>query len=256
MTQIGMTQPSSPAGTGSSPDARSLADARAWVAAGEDLCRTAIQGFDESDWAAPSGLPGWTRKHLGAHLAANADAVGNLIHWAATGEQTPMYSSPEQRNADIEAGAGKPGEALAAWFDRSAGALENAMDALTDEQWTHEVVTAQGRTVPASETPWMRARETCVHAVDLATGVTFSDLPAGFLAALAADIAAKRSAGAGPALVVTATDAGRSWTVAGDGNPVEVRGPLADVTAYLAGRDHAPLIGATGEPSPTIGPWL
>ena len=37
------------------------------------------------------------------------DAVGNLVHWAATGERTPMYASPEQRNTDIDAG-GSPNE--------------------------------------------------------------------------------------------------------------------------------------------------
>ena len=50
----------------------------------------------------PTALPGWTRKHLVAHLAGNAEALLRLLHWAGTGERTPMYTSPEQRNADIE----------------------------------------------------------------------------------------------------------------------------------------------------------
>ena len=70
-----------------------------------------------------SGLPGWTRRHVAAHLAANADAVGNLVHWAATGERTPMYSSPEQRAADIERGSTPHGDELRAWFDASAARL-------------------------------------------------------------------------------------------------------------------------------------
>lgn len=41
---------------------------------------------------------------------------------------------------------------------------------LPDANWTHEVRTAQGRTVPASETVWMRTREVWVHAVDLDNG--------------------------------------------------------------------------------------
>ena len=44
----------------------------------------------------------------------------------------------------------------------------------------------------AAETPWMRSREVMVHAVDLATGLTFADLPEDFLAALRADITVKR----------------------------------------------------------------
>jgi len=30
----------------------------------------------------------------------------NLLSWARTGTETPMYASAESRNADIEAGAG------------------------------------------------------------------------------------------------------------------------------------------------------
>jgi len=137
-----------------------------------------------------------------------------------------MYSSAEQRGADIEAGSRLAADELAGWLTGSAAALAVAMGALDDEQWSAEVVTAQGRTVPATEIPWLRAREVCVHAVDLGTGVTFVDLPGGFLAALVADIRAKRGLTDVPA------------------------GPLPEVAAYLAGRPH----GLTGVPD--LGPWL
>jgi maleylpyruvate isomerase len=240
--------------------ARTLHDARLWVQEGTKLFTGALAGLDESGYDAPSGLPGWTRKHVVAHVAANADAVGNLVHWAATGERTPMYSSAEQRNTDIAAGATRSGAELARWFTRSADRLEAALDALTEEQWATEVVTAQGRTVPATETPWMRAREVLVHAVDLGTGVGFDDLPADFLVALLDDITGKRSASAGtpsagPALVVEPTDRDDRWLVAGDGEPVLVTGTLAAVTAYLAGRGRT---GVTSpeHPVPPLPAWL
>jgi maleylpyruvate isomerase len=72
----------------------------------------------------------------------------------------------------------------------------------------------------------MRSRETFVHAVDLDRGVSFADLPGGFLDALVTDIAAKRGLDALP------------------------DGPLPEVAAWLAGRPHA-LAGA-----PDLGPWL
>lgn len=40
---------------------------------------------------------------------------------------------------------------------------------LPDEKWSNLVKTAQGRTVPASETAWMRTREVWLHAVTLTT---------------------------------------------------------------------------------------
>lgn len=236
---------------------RTLADARRWVAHGTHLCRDALVSLDEADFGQPSLLKGWTRKHLAAHLAANADAVGNLIRWARTGEPTPMYSSLEQRADDIEDGARKSASELTNWFDQSATALGSAMDGLTPAQWAAEVLTAQGRTVPASETPWMRAREVMIHAVDLGTGVGFADLPADFLTALVTDIVGKRSAAVdGPAVLVSPSDLDLSWTVAGAGDATEVTGSLAGLTAYLAGRADHDARGADGARAPDLPRWL
>lgn len=104
-----------------------------------------------------------------------------------------MYASPEQRAAGIATGHALPADELRSWLTDSAHKLAAGLDGLTDEQWLREVVTAQGRTVPATELPWMRAPEVCVHAVDLGTGaVTFAGLPKGLLTALVAEISAKR----------------------------------------------------------------
>ena len=52
----------------------------------------------------------------------------------------------------------------------------------------------------------MRAREVCVHAVDLGAGITFGDLPADFTAALLTDVVRKRAgAGEGPELAAWLT---------------------------------------------------
>ena len=72
-------------------------------AATSRLLRTAAS-FDTADLAAASLLPGWTRGHVLAHLARNADGFVNLLTAARTGEALPMYASLEARTADIEAG--------------------------------------------------------------------------------------------------------------------------------------------------------
>ena len=209
---------------------RRLADARRWMEQGSALFLIAAADLEEADLAADSGLPGWTRKHLVSHVASNADAISNLVQWAATGVERPMYASPQARAAGIEHGTAMPAPELLAWLRRSTEALAGAMDRLTDEQWTAQVRTAQGRLVPATETPWMRSREVYVHTVDLATGRTFADLPDDFNAALGEDIRIKRGLAELPAAVATA--------------------PLADVTAWLAGRPH------TLADAPELGPWL
>jgi maleylpyruvate isomerase len=198
-----------------------------WVAAGTALCRGALVDLD-----GPSLLPGWTRKHVAAHLSLNAEAIGNLVHWARTGEERRMYASPVQRGADIEAAAARPADELLAWFEESAQVLADAMAELTDEQWQRPLLNAQGRDIPASDTPWMRSREVMIHAVDLGTGVTFADLPADFLEALSADISAKR------------------------GDVPEVTGPLPEMAAYLAGRSYDGVLAADGKPAEPLPPWL
>lgn len=157
---------------------RTFDESRRWALVGTGLLLKAAD-LDDDGYAAPSALPGWSRAHVAAHVAANAEALSNLVHWAATGEPTPMYASPEERAAGIERGRALPAAELTAWLRDSADALETGMAALGDEQWLAQVVTAQGRTVPATEVPWLRSREVCVHAVDLANGVSFADLPHG-----------------------------------------------------------------------------
>jgi uncharacterized protein (TIGR03083 family) len=233
-----------------------LTDALRWTRDGTTLF-LAEADLDEAALGEPSALPGWTRRHLLAHVAANAGALGNLVHWAATGEPTPMYSSPDARAAGIEGGAQLPDAELGGWLRRAARALDDAMAALSDEQWQAPVLTAQGRTVPATEVPWLRAREVYVHGVDLATGLSFAGLPTGFCTALCDDVIAKRASAqaSGPALVVEAVDTGRYWELPGDGEPIVLQGPLPEITAYLTGRAHK-LTTAGGEPAPALGPWL
>jgi maleylpyruvate isomerase len=199
---------------------------RDWADAGTRLLLDAVARLDDAALGADTALPGWTRAHVVAHVAANADALGNLVHWAATGEPTPMYASAEERAEGIAKGAVLPAAALRTWLVESTDRLAAGFGRLTDEQWRREVVTAQGRTVPAAELPWMRAREVCVHAVDLAAGGTFADLPEGFLTRLVAEISAKRDLAELP------------------------EGPLPEVAAWLAGRPHSLADAAR------LGPWL
>lgn len=205
---------------------RTQDDSRRWAAEGTSVFLAATSTLSSAAFSAPTALPGWTRRHVAAHVAANAAALGNLVHWAATGEVTPMYATPEERAASIDRGSGLPAGQLNHWLRTSAEQLQDAWDRLTTEQWSREVVTAQGRTVPASEIAWLRSREVWVHAVDLDTGVAFADLPDDFLQALEADILQRRGAVS------------------------HIAGPLAERVAWLAGRPHG-LVAA-----PVLGPWI
>jgi maleylpyruvate isomerase len=232
-----------------------LATTRRWMDQGTRIFSGALARTGDDDLSGPTSLPGWTGRHLVAHVAANAEALLNLAHWAATGEETPMYSSPGQRDADIRAGARRPAAELRREAEQSAGRLATALDGLSGEQWSRPVRTAQGRQVPASEIPWLRAREVMVHAVDLDPALGLVNLPEDFLLALADDVVAKRSTGDQPALLLTTDDGRHTWKVPGRGEPTELHGSLGDIAAYLTGRPGADLTAPSGA-VPLLPPWL
>jgi maleylpyruvate isomerase len=224
----------------------------AWMDDGTRRLLADLAALSDAALSAPTALPGWSRRYLLSHVAANADALRNLVYWARTGEERRMYASSEQRDADIAAGATLPAAQLRAWIESSAQTLAADLAALPGPAWAAKVITAQGLTRKASEIPWMRVREVYIHAVDLGAGTTWPDLPAEFLTELLDDVTSRRSAnGGGPALVAAATDTGHTWEVAGAGAPLPVSAPLADLAAYLTGRPAAGLKAA-----PALPAWL
>ena len=224
----------------------------AWMADGTRKLLADVTALPDEALRAPTALPGWTRRYLLAHVAANAGALRNLVHWARTGEERRMYASNERRDADIAAGARLPAPELTDWVESSARDLAADLDSMPAPAWDAKVITAQGLTRAASEIPWMRVREVYVHGVDLGAGTRWTDLPAPFLTALLDDVTVRRSAnGGGPALAVAATDTGHAWEVAGTGAPVPVSAPLTDLAAYLTGRPAPGLKAA-----PALPAWL
>lgn len=174
---------------------------RKWMDEGTRLLLAAVDGLADADFDAPSLLPGWTRRHVVAHVHNNAEAFRRLVHWARTGEKTPMYPSRERRDAEIEEVAALPASDLRSMLRGSAEALARDLDELPADAGDRTVQGGQGREMLAREIPWMRTREVAVHLADLAAGAGFEDLPPDLLKALVTDVLASRvDAGNGPAL--------------------------------------------------------
>lgn len=224
----------------------------AWWRDGERTLAAAVSALPDADLTGPSLLPGWTRQTLLAHLGRNADALVNLLTWARTGVETPMYASAQARDDEIAETAARPAAQVRAEFAAGQARLTEAVGQLPDAAWQAQVRTAQGRMVPVTEVPWMRTRETWVHVVDLAGPVTFADIPAEIASALVHDIVsgwqAREDAGG---LTFAATDSGQRW---GEG-PRVISARRADLLAWMAGRGSAGAIDFDGPPWPPP-PWL
>ena len=224
--------------------------ARQWWTAGEQALGTAMGRLVETDFAGPSLLPGWTRAHLLAHVAGNADALTNLLTWARTGVETPMYPSMAARDAEIARRAVLTPAELDAEVLDATRRLAEAVAGMPEEAWTAQVRTMQGRTVPASEVFWIRAREVWVHAVDLDAGVELADLPEDLLLALVDEVFQTWARqGAVPGVTVFA--GGREW---GSGGPA-VAGPLPEVAGWVMGRTAGEGLRCDG-PLPALPRWI
>jgi maleylpyruvate isomerase len=217
-----------------------------WLREGTSLLLSRIDRVPDGDFSRPSNLEGWTVGHLVAHVAYNAEAIQRLLRWAATGIETPMYSSTAARNEEIEQGSRLAAAELRAFCHSSAEYLDQAIATLAPTAWPVEVRTAQGRVVPASETVWMRVREVWVHAADIgaaARPADFTTFPAPLIDALITDVLATFGRrGASPFVTLRASDREGSWQLGQPSGvregerPVTVRGTAAALATWLTGR--------------------
>ncbi len=234
---------------------------RGWADTGTRLLVERLRTLPDGGFATASLLPGWTRAHVVAHVARNAEALVRLATWARTGEETPMYASPEQRDADIAAGATQAAPDLRRDLAATAADLDRAFEALDASTWDARIRVRQGSEVSARVLPWLRVREVWLHAVDLDVGTDLSAAPADLLDELATDMLTSLSARDGcPVVELRPTDRGHVWQLggatAGAAAPATtMQGSAADLVTWLAGRSDGSTLTADG-PVPSLPDWL
>jgi maleylpyruvate isomerase len=221
----------------------------------ERLLRTAAH-LDDAAVAAPSKLPGWTRGHVLAHVARNADAYTNLLTWARTGVETPAYGSSTARVEGIAAGAGRPAAEQIADIRAAHGRFADAAAAMPVEAWAFVI---PATALPAAAVPWARLREVEVHHVDLAAGYTADDWSEAFAQRLLREVVMKVSAAEPPPapLVLRPDSIDHALTIGDAAGAPTVAGPTRSVAAWLAGRaDGAGLEVSPDGPLPTPPKWM
>jgi maleylpyruvate isomerase len=240
------------------PEEFKLAELRAWLDLGTHFLASQVDQLGGDDISRPSRLSGWTIGHLLTHLARNADALGNLVRWAATGIETPMYpGGPEQRLADLEKGALREPAEILRDVRGSAAGLSVSLDALPDGAWHRVVRTAQGRQIPAAQIPWLRIWEVWIHTMDLGTGGEFSEIPQDLAVALLEDVLSTLATRPGcPALTIRA-ESGAILAIpsASAPDPIEVKGTVPELLGWLTGRADGAGLDFSPE-RPALPAWL
>jgi maleylpyruvate isomerase len=224
------------------------------------LIRT-VDGFHGDDWQLPSLLPDWTRAHVVAHLALNAEGMARVLRaLVADADDHPpaaMYDSDDQRGRDISRLAEHTPSDIRAHLLGSVTILHEAVDAVPEEQWETRVErTPGGRTMRAGAFPGMRWRELEIHHVDLDAGYTRVAWTLPFaehlLDAMARRLRPEQS------FEVKPLDSKRTW-VAGDEQaeyPVPiVTGPAADLAWWLTGRPAPETLSCSRGELPSVEGW-
>ncbi|MEU9456823.1 maleylpyruvate isomerase family mycothiol-dependent enzyme [Streptomyces sp. NPDC048277] len=242
-------------------DRHDLAATLPWLREGTAVLLAAADRLADDGLRVPSTLPGWTRAHVLGHVARNAEALTRLATWARTGIPTPMYADREQRAREIESSATLPPEVLRRELRSTAADLDDSLSALSalsalserdEEVWQATVRSALGRDIPAAEIPWLRVREVWLHAVDLAAGPAFADLPADLVDTLLDDVTGTLSTRPGcPPVRLAPTDRETTWRLGPTtaGTPTTAEAPAAELLAWATGR-------ATGPVPTLLPPWL
>jgi maleylpyruvate isomerase len=224
------------------------------------LTRT-VDGFRDDDWSAPSLLPGWTRAHVVAHLALNAEGIARALRGVvadetADDEPRTMYDSDERRDSDIHELATADSSELRDRLLAGTSAINDAMASVPASGWQGRVErTPGGRTLQTSSLPGMRLREVEIHHVDLDAGYTTADWSLEFAEHLL-DAMSRRDSS--EAFEVKPLDSSRTWLFgpADAEYPVPVVvGPAADLGWWLTGRPAPDTVSCSHGELPQIGAW-
>ncbi|WP_059009673.1 maleylpyruvate isomerase family mycothiol-dependent enzyme [Streptomyces specialis] len=216
-----------------------------------DRLLATVAGLDDTAVARPSRLPGWTRGHVLAHLARNADAIVNVL------AGRPMYADDNARSADIERDAARPAAEHLADLRDSAARFAAAADRLTDQEWQTTVTLRNGVTDLAAALPLRRWVEVELHHIDLDAGHTVADLPGAFTDGALLYLADRFTGHpALPPMELRAED-GRAWPTGGDDGPgLVIAGTPAALVGWLTGRTDGTglTLGGQGGSLPVLPP--
>ncbi|HEX3782282.1 MAG TPA: maleylpyruvate isomerase family mycothiol-dependent enzyme [Pseudonocardiaceae bacterium] len=220
-----------------------------------------VSALDEGTAHGPSLLPGWTRRHVISHLARNADGLVNLLIWARTGIEHPMYPSAADRDADIEEGSRRLLQIIQEDLGAASTRFFTAADKLPATAWSNTVSHRTANALPAAVIPWLRLTELLVHTVDLDLGVTLDEtvtLAGETIGTVLTSVADKYAGRADvPSVTLEITmPTGPSLTIT-LGNPddatAHLTGSAAAALGWLTGRDNGS--GLSGE-VPALPAWL
>jgi maleylpyruvate isomerase len=214
-----------------------------------------VDSLPDDQYCAPSLLPHWSRAHVIAHLALNAEGYTRALEALLDGHELAVYDSNEARDTDIaDLAAAEPSELR----DRFFGATHLMRDTFADLRAEHRAASVNrlptGPAWPVEGMVAARVLEVEVHHADLGLAYTAADWPADFTARLLDDVTRNHTAsGTTEPFAAHAADLDRTWSLGADA-PV-VRGNASDLAWWLMGRGSGSGLASDAGTLPRIGGW-
>ncbi len=213
-----------------------------------------VDSLSDAAWAEPSLLPGWTRAHVVAHLALNAEGFARALKGVLDDEVVPVYPSNESRDAEIEELAA---DDISEIRDRYFGATHHfrtLAGALDEDHWTGTILRLPtGPEWPTRSLVPVRRQEVEVHHADLGVAYTHLNWPPDFSRWLLNRTTATHAESPDSAdFAIRAFDLDETWEVGASTS--EITGSAADLAWWLIGRGTGEGLSPAGN-LPTIGSW-
>lgn len=218
------------------------------------LVRT-VDSLADDQWSQPSVLPGWTRAHVIAHLALNAEGLAGALDALSHGQRGAMYESNEKRDADIEELADATPPEIRERLFAAGEQLREALATISDDGWAGSIDRVPGGpSFPVLALPATRRREVEIHHADMLCGYGHTNWSRDFAIELLDAVTVEQAASAETEeFKVSATDLGMTWQLGAD-EPV-VAGSGVDLGWWLVGRGSGEGLSTASGVLPRIGPW-
>lgn len=215
-----------------------------------------VDSLSDEQWGEPSVLPGWTRGHVVAHLALNAEGFNRALDGIQDGKSQAIYDSDGSRDTAIEELATADPAAIRDRYFAATTRLRHTFGALTSDQWEERVTRVPDAPEwPVATLPTFRRREVEIHHADLACSYSAADWPLDFtIGLLDLVVPNHRASDQSPAFTILATDLNQTWSVGAD-SPV-ISGPANALAWWLVGRGDGQGLSSDRGALPALGPWV
>ena len=200
-------------------------------------------GLSDDEWQSPSGLPGWTRAHVASHLAQGANRLTALVGQLNPGGP-PLAWPISQPDHDLEAESRRRAVVLQVALDTSASRLLAALERLTDEAWSHPLLTPAGP-LPARAVAYVQLNEVVLHHLDLRLGLSLRDIDLSLVANLLLWNAQRLDGRMRHHRLHLVSDEGLDLIIGSGPQVTDIRGSSAGLLGWLSGRlDARSVLGA------------